>query len=272
MKTVTGLNGSALFIVLFLIGAGQAAAQPAETEKPFRVGAALGCSFTGYREETEAPINRYLNALTFIVDGNIEKGMFLHSLNFSFYSGNAKMTAPYPEYNHKQYNSTRGTIEYALDYRLWGNSTFPGYAGGAFRIDAYFTIVDDINPYIPTGYGLFSLSAHATQKWIINAKNTLSFSAGFPVFGYAVRPPYAMVNEMWEKYLNEKDYLKLITLGEIVSFHNYWAVSGDLKYQYKFNTLLSLYSGLGFELSRINFHRPRTDAICRLNVGIAFTF
>jgi hypothetical protein len=265
---------------LFLIGAGQAVAQSPEEAvaqspekaKPFRVGVGLGGAFTGYREETEAPINRYLNAFTFVVDGNIEKGGFLHSLNFNFYSGNAKMTTPYKGYIHKQYNSTRVSIEYALDYRLWGNNVFPGYAGGAFRIDGYFTTIDDINHHIPTGYGLLYLGAHATQKWIINTKNSLSLSASFPVFGYAVRPPYATLDELWEKYLNEKDYLKFITLGQIVSFHNYWAFSGDLKYQYKFNKLLSLYSRLDVELSRINFYRPRTDAICRLNAGIAFTF
>jgi hypothetical protein len=259
-------------IVLFLIGIGQAAAQPPQTAQPYTIGAALGCSFTGYREETEAPINRYLNALTFVIDANIEKGSFLHSFNFNFYSGNARTASPYKGYSQKQYNAARGVFEYALDYRLWGNQTFPGFLGGAFRSAVYITTVDDIQYQIPTGYGLFSLNAHVTQKWIINGKNTLSLSAGFPVFGYAVRPPYAMLDELWEKYLNEKAYLKFITLGKIAGFHNCWAFFGDLEYQYKFTRLLSLYSGLGLELSRINFYRPRIDAICRLNAGIVFTF
>jgi hypothetical protein len=51
-----------LFIILSLINNGQMAAQSEDIAKPFRVGAGLGCSFTGYKEETEAPINRYLNA------------------------------------------------------------------------------------------------------------------------------------------------------------------------------------------------------------------
>jgi hypothetical protein len=262
-----------LFIVLFLINDGQMTAQPADLAKPFRVGAGLGCSFTGYREETEAPVNRYLNALTFMIDGNIEKGNFFHSFNINFFYGNAKMTSPYEGYNHKQYNVYRGFLEYALDYRLWGNQIFPGYLGGALRTDVYFTTVDSTKgSHTSTGYGLIFLSLHATQKWIINVKNMLTFSAGFPIFGFAVRPPYAMVDELWEKYLNEEDYIKIITLGEIVSFHNYWAFFGELKYQYQISTLFSLYSGLGLELSRINFYRPRTDAICRLGAGIAFTF
>jgi hypothetical protein len=183
------------------------------------------------------------------------------------------MTSPYKGYSHKQYDSYRGFLEYALDYRLWGNQTFPGYLGGAFRTDVYFTTVDDTrNLNSPTGYGLIFLNLHATQKWIINGKNMLTFSAGFPVFGYAVRPPYAMTDELWEKYLTEENNIKIITLGKIVSFHNFWAFFGELKYQYKINTLFSLYSGLGLELSRINFYRPRTDAVCRLNAGVAFTF
>jgi len=61
-------------------------------------------------------------------------------------------------------------------------------------------------------------------------------------------------------------------MGEIISLHNYWAIFGDLKYQHKINMLISLYSGLGFEFSRINFPRPMTDAILRINSGIVFTF
>jgi opacity protein-like surface antigen len=262
-----------IYIILFLFAAGQTEAQSPDLAKPFRVGVGLGGSFTGYREETEAPINRYLNALTYSIDGNIEKGRFFHSFNISFFSGNAEMTIPYEGYSHKQYNASSGLMEYALDYRLWGNQTFPGYLGGAFRTAFYFTTVDDTeDTHSPTGYGLVSLDIHATQKWIINAKNTLTLSAGFPVFGYAVRPPYAMIDELWVKYFNEKTYIQFITLGKIISFHNYWAFFADLKYHYKINTWLSLYSGLGIGLSRINFHRPRTDAVCRLNAGIAFTF
>ena len=260
-----------LFVILFLTGIGQAVAQSSET-KPFRVGAGLGCSFFGYREETEAPINRYANALTYIVDGNIEKSNFLHSLNFNFFYGEAKMAAPYREYSHKHYNVYRGFLEYALDCRLWGNNIFPGYLGGSFHTIVNFTAVDEELAHIPTGFVLFSINLHATQKWIINDKNTLTLSAGFPVFGYAVRPPYAMTSNLWEKYINEENYLKLISLGEVTSIHNYTAFFADIKYQYSISELVSIYSGFGVELLRINFYHTRIDAICRLNAGVAFTF
>ena len=253
----------------------------AETGKPFRVGAALGYSFTGYREETYSGVNRYLNTLSYTIDGAIEKTRFLHSFNAGFFMGNSKITAPetvvLEDYdpvkgeafyvaNHPQYRAIRGYFKYALDYKLWGSDTFPGYLGGAFRADAYLQFAN-----YPSISGLVSLNLHLTQKWIINSDNIFSFSAGFPVFGYAVRPPYAGADAAIIKYASEQP-MKILTMGKPVSLHNYWAVFGDLKYQHKVNQLISLYSGCGIELSRINFPRPRIDALLRLNSGIAFTF
>jgi hypothetical protein len=251
-------------------------------EKPYRVGASLGYTFSGYREETYSPVNRYLNTLTFLVDGNIEKGKFFHSLNIGFFMGNSELESPakavlawdydpqtgtgYPWAYLPQHLAIRAYLEYALDYRLWGNQTFPGFLGGAFRADTYLQFA-----HYPSITVLASLDIHAAQKWIINGENVLTLSAGFPLFGYAVRPAYAGADEALIKYSSE-DPMKIITLGGIVSLHNYWAFFGDLKYQHKVNSLFNLYTGLGFEISRINFPRPRIDALLRLSSGIAFTF
>ncbi|MCL2138562.1 MAG: hypothetical protein FWH41_03420 [Treponema sp.] len=253
-----------------------------EESASYRVGAALGYSFTGYREETYTPVNRYLNSLTFLLDGNIEKGAFFHSLNLGFYTGNSTMSTTeeavlsqdydpltgeaYYLARRQQYRAIRGYLEYALDYRLWGAPAFPGFLGGAFRADTYLQFAN-----YPSITGLVSLDLHATQKWLINAENTLTLSAGFPVFGYAVRPPYAGADAALIKYASEQP-MKILTLGKVTSLHNYWAFFGDLKYRHRVNALVSLYSGLGIELSRINFPRPRLDAILRLSSGIAFSF
>jgi hypothetical protein len=266
--------------VLVLVIAGFAAAQ--NREKPFRIGASLGYTFSGYKEVTYSPINRYLNTLTFLVDGNIEKGKFFHSLNIGFFMGNSEMKnkteailvrdydpqtgSDYPTAYLPEYLAIRGYLEYALDYRLWGNETSPGFLGGAFRADTYMQFA-----HYPSITVLASLNIHATQKWIIDEENVLTFSAGLPIFGYAVRPAYAGADEALIKYVTE-DPMKIITLGRIVSVHNYWALFGDLKYQHKVNSLISLYTGLGFEISRIDFPRPRNDASLRLSSGIAFTF
>jgi hypothetical protein len=275
--------------LIALISIGQLTAQSQETVRletvrPYRIGLSLGNSFTGYREETYSPLNMYLNTLTFIIDGNIERGLFLHSLNMGFFMGKPETANPASAVMSKNIDhqtgeayyfanayfrhdlAVRAYIGYALDYRLWGNDTFPGYLGGAFRADAYMQFAN-----YPSITGLVSLGLHATQKWIINPENSFVFSIGIPVLGYALRPPFAGADAALLKYAEENP-MRLITLGNIVSLHNYCAIFGDLKYHHKINSLLSLYSGLGFELSRINIPRPRIDTIFRLNTGIAFTF
>jgi hypothetical protein len=272
-----------LSVALFLLlNIGNVMAQSSETVKPYRIGAGSGYSFSGYREEAYSPVNRYLNTPSFFIDGNIEKGNFLHSLNMGFFMGNSGMSNPTTAVLKQDYDPQKGeayylailppyfairaNLEYALDYRLWGNETFPGFFGGAFRTDAYMQFAN-----YPSITGIVSLAAHASQKWLINAENNLIISISFPLLGYAIRPGYTGTDGAMMKYAEEAP-LRIITLGEIISLHNYWAVFGDLNYQHEVNALLSLYSGLGFELSRINIPRPRVDAILRLNTGIAFIF
>jgi len=258
-------------LVFLLLNTVSVMAQPQET-RPFRIGAGLGCSFTGYKDEVESPINRYLDVLTFIIDGNIEKDGFFHSFNINFFTGNPEMKSPYRGFKQSRYISYRGALDYSLDYRMWGNETFPGFLGGAFRAVFSFSGDDDREvPTPPTGAFSASIDLHVSQKWLINEKNSLVFSAGYPLFGYAIRPAYAILDENWMKYLYE-DRIKILSLGQFTSFHNYWVFYGDLKYNYRCSPLFSLYSGLVFEISRINFPRPRIDAICRLNAGFAFNF
>ena len=246
-------------------------AQSGEAEKPFRIGFSLGCSFTGYRDEVESPINRYLNAFTFLIDCNIDQGSYFHSFNMNFFTGGIKIKSLYGD-DPSRYISYRGYIDYSLDRRFWGNKTFPGYLGGAVRTIVYLTGDNErINPTPPTGVFIASIDLHASQKWNINEKNSLVLSAGYPLLGYAIRPAYASMDEYWMRYLYD-DKIKILTLGNFTSFHNYWAVMGDLKYHFKPHPSFSLYSGFGFEISRVNFPRPRTDAIFRPNAGLSFIF
>jgi len=257
--------------VFTLFAAPEAAAQ--DDHKPYLWGVGFGCSFTGYREETDSPLNRELNVFTFTINGNIEKGNFFHSFNTGFFSGKNEAVEAHPldrselepeymdrffEYYRMEDTYSRIYFEYALDYRLWGRNRFPGYIGGAFRLDSYFIEKLDNLQYMSITL-IASLGLHASQKWIINAENIFVFSVGFPLFGYALRPPYFGAFA-WP--------LKT----DIVSLHNYWAVFGNLKYIHKINPLISIYSDVGFELSLVNFPNPRRDAILRLIAGAAFTF
>jgi len=262
-----------ILISVLLFTAGQVFSQPAETEKSSTTGIGFGYTFCGYRESTTVDVNRYLNTFFFTVDGSIEKDRFLHSFKVGFFRGENEALIANPVYVYELYPDIYGQLyeyyqaadtftrlfsEYALDWKLWGNQTFPGYLGGALRGDLYL-IETLVNLAYLNFTGLLSLNLHISQKWIINAKNALALSLSFPVFGYAIRPHYIGFSA-WP-----------LETG-IVSLHNYWASFGNLKYSYKINTWLSLYSDIGFELSLINFPKPRKDAGLRINLGVAFTY
>jgi len=238
--------------------------EAAKTENPIRIGAGLGYSFLGYREETDLPLNRYLDTLNYNINGSIEKNKFYYSFNFGFLTGE---TDPYEiknddnrfTYYQRGVTFLRLYIEHTLNYRLWGNSVFPGFLGGAIRGDFYYSSMHETYYYNLTM--LCSLDIHVTQKWIISEGKELVFSASIPFFGYAMRPPYYGLF-----------YAPLDSDKQITSFHNYRAVFGDLKYHDKISGLLSFYLGLGFELSHITFPQSRKDALFCMNAGIAFNF
>jgi len=267
------------FIFFILVNIGQTFAQSneapetpeadktqetAKAEKPIRVGAGLGYSFIGYREETDLPLNRYLDTLNFNLNGNIEKNNFYYTLNFGFLSGETEPLEVKTDDDYFTYYQ-RGAVflklymEHALDYRLWGNSVFPGYLGGAIRGDFYYSALQESYYYSLTM--LCSLDIHVTQKWIISEGKELIFSASIPFFGYAIRPPCFGLF-----------YAPLDSEKKVTSLHNYRAVFGDLRYHNKLNGLLSFYLGLGFELSHITFPQSRKDASFCMNAGIAFNF
>jgi hypothetical protein len=253
-----------VFVFFILINAVQAAAQSPEAEKPFKIGTGLGYSFIGYRDETDLPLNRYVNTLNFNINGNIKKNNFYYSFNFGFLSGENQPLEignndPYFSYYQRESSFLRSYLENALDYRLWGNSVFPGYLGGAIRGDVYYSVLLQSNYYSLTA--LVSLGVHVTQKWIISDGKEFIFSASLPVFGYAFRPPYYGL--LYSPFDMEQ---------KITSLHNYRAVFGDLKYHNQINGLFAFYFGLGFELSLVTFPQPRKDALFCLNAGIAFSF
>jgi hypothetical protein len=259
-----------LGILIVFLHTGLAFGQSAEEKSNF-IGIGLGYSFSGYREETVVNINRYLHTFFIDIHSGFEKGPFLCSFNAGFLRGQNKAAMAYPVYEDElkpdgpmyEYYQTEDTftrlfLEHALDYMLWGGRTFPGYLGGALRMDIYL-IETLLNPVYMNFTGLASLDVHLTQKWIINTKNELVLSLSFPVFGYAVRPHYIGFSA-WP-----------VESG-ITSFHNYWAGFGSIKYNLSISELITLYSNINIELSRIDFPRARKDAIFQIGMGISFTY
>jgi len=265
--------GMAIVCMLLCIGeavADSATAESLETERPFRLGAALGYSFAEYREDTDLPLKRKQHSPSFAINGAIEAGKFIHSINAGFFTGKSKgiMTYSYDTiwnepadwhfaYYSKEDTFTRINAEYALDFRLWGNKTFPGYLGGAIRADFY--IINTLNNLLyRKSTGIFSLGIHAAQKWIVNERNIFSLTVGIPFLGYAIRPSYIGTSYPIDK--------------GIASFHNYWAFFGELKYRFKINSLVSLNPGFAFDFFRIEFPRPGKYLMLSASLGIDFSF
>jgi len=259
------------FILFILVNIGQAFAQSTEVpeaaktkEVAYRIGLGLGYSFLGYREETDLPINRTMDTVNFNMNGNIEYNNIYYTFNFGLLKGEIdpfeiESNEEYFTYYQKKINFLRIYIENAIDAKMWGSSVFPGYFGGALRIDCYFS--DMKESYYNSITMISSLNLHMTQKWIINKGKELAFSASIPFFGYASRPPYYGLS-----------YAPNESEERVTSFHNYRAIFGDLNYHQKIDESFSFYLSLGFKWSHITFPQPRKDAEFCMNAGIAFTF
>ena len=264
----------AVFLLVFclLIGRGTAEAQSLGGDRSAQVGVNIGYSFIGYREETLVPLNRYLDTFSYRVNGFLERGNFVHSLNLGFFIGDHILESnpfhiiweeplepgnQYYIYNQTEHTFIRSYGQYALDYALWGYFDFPGYLGGAIRGDLYY--IETFNNYMFRNLTvLVSLNLHVIQQWIINLENSLALSLSFPIVGLGIRP----------------NYIGTITPMHVgvTSLHNHLAVYSDLQYFYKINNLISFNAGLGFELSYIGFPQQRRDAVFRLSTGVVFAF
>jgi len=257
-----------IFVIISQITAQSLEEPPAfetpKIEKPFRIGTNLGYSFAGYREETDLPLNRYADSLNVNINGNFIKNNFYFSFNYNFIIGETRALEinnnnDYFSYYQEQYEYLRISFDNALDYRLWGNDTLPGYLGGALRSDFYFSSLNET--YYSSITMILSLNIHATQEWIIIDGTKLVFSVSIPFFGYAFRPPYYGI------FYSTDDFE-----ADIISFHNYRAVFGELKFYQKIFNWFSFNIGLGFELSQITFPQERRDASICINAGCSFYF
>ena len=76
-----------------------------KNERPVMICINLGYSFSGYRDEVESDMNRYMNTLSYMLKTSIEKGSFLHLINFNFLLGSPRRYAPHKGYNHNPSSS-----------------------------------------------------------------------------------------------------------------------------------------------------------------------
>ena len=136
-------------------------------------------------------------------------------------------------------------LQYDAAYDVYQNGRFELYVGGNFSCNAYLQF-----EHYPSITGLVSVGPSTVLKYNLNDSNTLLLTGSMPLLGYGVRPSYAGCDAKLMKYA-EEDFMKLLTLGDFLSLHNYQSLMLDFEYKLRATQRFALGLGFNFEYSRI---------------------
>ncbi|MBO4638859.1 MAG: hypothetical protein J5710_03800 [Treponema sp.] len=235
----------------------------AEPQKKTQVELNLGLAwnFGCYKETTFANISEFLLCPRFQLGTRIFSGDFLHVItaDYFFDSPSSAMTdtaVVYRNYDpvtgenyYEAFNSNLSfhkiQLKYDLVYKSLRTDKLDLYVGGNFSCDVFMQF-----EHYPSITGLFSIGPCAYGNYTIDERNSLSFNASIPVLGYGVRPSYAGCDALLMKYA-EEDFLKILTLGNFLSIHNYQSILLNVDYKVKASENFSIGLGTDFEYVRI---------------------
>ena len=142
-------------------------------------------------------------------------------------------------------------LQYDLGYNVLENDKYTFYVGGNFACNAYLQFEN-----YPSITGLLSIGPITAFRYNFNERHSILTSASMPFLGYGVRPSYAGCDALLMKYA-EEDFIKILTLGNFLSLHNYQALYFDIDYKFKLAKYFSAGLGFGFEYSRIAVPKER---------------
>lgn len=275
-----------LSLGLFLLNLAPSQAQEAAPEKIMAskasIGLSLGINLGAYREETYANAMQSIEALSLSVHGEIPQGRLLHRFNLFWYltepdsvlsrqavlledfdpiSGNSLLIV-----HHLPVIATRGCIDYQLGWHLEGREQLPLWLGFRTRVDLHlqFAHYPSVNVWTHLGPAF-------TMKWLVNDKNTLSLSAASPLFGWALRPPYAGADALMMQYAEDSP-LKILSMGGITSLHNHLGLDSTISWQHEVNQALALSFESTLHLNRFTQPRPRKDVEWVFKTSAVYTF
>ena len=229
----------------------------------FSINLNLGC----YKESTFSNISQSLLAPRFQIDTKIYSGNFLHIItaDYFFCKPDSAMTrttviyrnydpitgVPYYETSNSSLSFHRIRLQYDMGYKVLQNKKYSFYVGGNFACNAYLQFEN-----YPSITGLLSIGPSTAFKYNFNDRHSILISGSMPLFGYGVRPSYAGCDALLMKYA-EEDFLKILSLGNFLSLHNYQALYFDVDYKFKVAKHFSAGLGFGFEYSRIAVPQER---------------
>jgi hypothetical protein len=244
----------------------------------------VGWNIGSYKESTYARIIQKISDPKFHIGALFRRNNFLHTIKLDYMMAEpdsvlnetAVIYLDYDPVTGKPYYTPviipcfahRASIEYSMLYSLSSKPDAVFSFGGAFRTDAYIQLSN-----YPSVTGIFSLGPSVHQSLRLSSRDVFEFQGGIPLIGWAVRPSYAGADALLMKYAEESP-LKILTLGKLVSLHNYQAVFGSVDYKHSVNDLITLKLGSDIEYSRmaVPAGRPRYDLSLNLRSGVLFAF
>ena len=228
---------------------------------------ALGWNIGSYKETTFANISQGLMCPRFQLGAKIFSGDFLHIISADYFFDTPSSAMTETAVVYKNFDPVSGEnyyeafmsnlafhkihLQYDCVYRPLKTERLDFYAGGNFSCDAFLQFEN-----YPSITGIFSIGPSAFGTYKIDERNSLRFGASLPLLGYGVRPSYAGCDALLMKYA-EEDFLKILTLGNFLSLHNYQSIFLNLEYKVKASDNFTIGVGTDFEYVRIAVPKER---------------
>ena len=252
----------ALIILLFL-----PAAFGEQKKTSVDVAFSIDWTFSCYKETTFSSISQSLLSPRFQLETTIRSNDFMHKITLDYFYAKPTSAMTTTAVTYRNFDPITGEsyyepfesrlqfhrirVQYDLLYgvKQMGKSTF--YAGGNLSSNVYMQFEN-----YPSITGIVSLGPSGGFDYQINEQNKVSVACALPLFGYGVRPSYAGCDARLMKYA-EEDFMKILTLGNFLSLHNYQAILLNADYKIQVTKNFALGVGSNFEYSRIAVPKER---------------
>ena len=249
--------------VLLSLPAVFAEQQKTSVDVAFSIDWTFGC----YKETTFASISQSLLSPRFQLETTIRSNDFMHKITLDYFYAKPTSAMTETAVSYRNFDPITGEsyyeafqsklqfhrirVQYDLLYGVKQMNKTTFYAGGNFSTNVYMQFEN-----YPSITGIVSLGPSGGLNYKINEQNNVSLFCALPLLGYGVRPSFAGCDARLMKYA-EEDFMKILSLGNFLSLHNYQAILLNADYNIKVNKYFSLGVGGNFEYSRIAVPKER---------------
>ena len=227
----------------------------------------LDWTFGCYKETTFSSISQSLLSPRFQVETTIRSDDFMHKITLDYFYAKPTSAMTETAVTYRNFDPITGEsyyesfesrlqfhrirVQYDLLYGVKQVNKTTFYAGGNLSSNVYMQFEN-----YPSITGIVSLGPSGGLDYQINEQNKVSVFCALPLLGYGVRPSYAGCDARLMKYA-EENFMKILTLGNFLSLHNYQAILLNADYNVQVTRNFSLGVGSNFEYSRIAVPKER---------------